>query len=813
MIEVETGLPIGHHGLACDHAPAGGMMCWEIREAAVHFYDRNCRDCTLHEPVRVPNILPWIAERDAALNKKRIAEEAAAQEYATRLAARMVERKILRSTLNVIAADVLEQIGELDAHSNVDLEKRFVETARLAPEAFPAPVLHYLFRLIESRERWFDEPGLRALVALNADPHRLARCAMLALQDGSATRTAAVILTRCRRFADPSLIRSVLPCLIDLAAPDRMRGPLGDYRRPRIAPLVRLTRDFPDEVRKTLEALLSQDPGSAGLACRVVSIVVQRSPEVVMTLARDIVSKLVRAQWMPDPEDHGHDITDIAAHEIRSAVVEMFHYAPDNIDELLKSFRLGASNAGETRIASIYGRVLSSNRFRRFRQPRPLGVADRLAFRRLLWEAPETKSDEVLREIQRAIGADPQDLIELARDEVDHLIGAAILMDERLVAFDAKGLGENPTTLGILERQNRRQTLYSLRGNFIGWAAAGAAAAGKPRAYLDVLDGLPDSRDNFAASLIEHSTALADTADGLNVVLPSLYAALVGASVHRRGAAIHALENVPYGQRRNLPDLLFEAFLAALTDSYVYVHRSAVMAMGRFRLPDKFSGRVREAVWSVLLAHHRRADSYDLVCECIDQLARHLTDEERSGQVGAFLVGLLAKMPKWRLGNEIGWIGRELGSADGAINLLIALLTDPEAHEYTQERVLDAIAALPTEVVYANRATIAVMPIAQTGPGRFRVFDIVETLTRCQAWDEAEQLTISAVSATPDTLREASVRLTFELLHAAAAFENSLAEGDWDRATEMAKCWTDAKLAKEMHDRAIEQRPDPLRDL
>lgn len=811
MVEAMTGLPIGHHGLACDHAPAGGMMCWEIRDAALDFYDRNCSNCTLRKPIGLPNISLWVAERDAELGKRQTAAEAAAKESAVRLAAREAARKTLRSSLSAVAANILEQVDELDTHPTTELTKRFVETARLAPDAFPAEVVDYLFRLLEDRERWFDEPGLRALAYLNADPTRLARCAMLALEEGTATRVAAKVLTTRRLFADPSRVAAVLPSLVELGASTSDRyGPLGDYRLPRVAPLVRLASVFPKEVLAALEAFLSRDPASVGLACRAITILAKRYPAFVMQFSRDVVSKLVRAPWMPDPDDRDRDVVDFAARDVRDAVVAMFHCAPERIDELLKSFRLGASKAGEIRIASTYSRVLSAGRFRR---SRPISNADRLAFRHLLWEAPETKNDEILREIQSAIRGGPRELLELARDEVDHLIGAAILMDERLVAFDAEPPDQKRTALEFMQRGNHRQTLYSLRDGLVGWAVAGAAAAGKPRAYLDVLDGLPENQDSFAACLIEHSTALADSADGLNAILPSLYSALVGASVLRRGAAIRALEDLPYRQRRNLPDLLFEAFLAALLDPYVYVHSSAVRVLGRIHLPERFSNRIRDGLWTVLLAHHGRPDSNDLVLDCSEGLARHLTDAERAGPIGAFLISLLAKMPKWRLENEIQWIGYELARAEGAIDLLIALLVDPEANEYTQEKVLNVIAELPTEVVYTHRAKFAAIPVAHAWPGRARIFDLIEILTRCHAWAEGELVAASAVEATPDTVREASIRLSFELVHAAAAFENSLAQGDIERAAAMVKRWRETILAKETHDRAVEQRPDPLRNL
>jgi hypothetical protein len=64
LVEAQTGLPIGHHSLRCDHAGAGGVATWELRDAALDFYDRNCSDCKMRKLVNFPNLSGLIAERD-----------------------------------------------------------------------------------------------------------------------------------------------------------------------------------------------------------------------------------------------------------------------------------------------------------------------------------------------------------------------------------------------------------------------------------------------------------------------------------------------------------------------------------------------------------------------------------------------------------------------------------------------------------------------------------------------------------------------------------------------------------------------------
>ncbi|MEO6218306.1 MAG: hypothetical protein ABIO86_19920 [Sphingomonas sp.] len=726
------------------------------------------------------------------------------------LAIRQAERLALRAGLSPAAADAIDQIEELDLQYSATLVRRLAETARLAPEAFPSPVIDYAFRLIEARQVWFDDAGLQVLAVMGADPGRLARCSMMCLQDGRATRVASRILLQHLSVADENLIPAVLPTLIRMASPDRQ--PFQDPEPPRVAPLVLLNAAYPQQVGAALDALLEGAPDDIDLVACAVKVLARRDPLLAARFSRDLIAKFVRAPWMPDPDAFGHDdeLTHVA-HDLRAAVIAAFLQAPDAVDTLLQDFRVGASDAGEVRIFSVYAWVLRAGRFRKKRH---VVEADQLAFRRLLWEAPKNGSERVLREIQSLVSHGPDDLIDLAREGVDHLIGAAILMDGRIVEFDAEPTRPNSTMLDAMERSNRRAILRGLRNGFVSWAAAGAAAAATPAAYLDILKGLPEDRDDLAACMIEHSVSLMDSVAGLNAVLPSLYSSLVGTSVVRRGSAARAYGDIPSRQRDNLPELLFEAFLTTLSDAYVYVHRAAVMALGHFRMPQKFDGQVRNTLWNILLAHEKDPKRQDLILECVELLAyQYLTEGERGGPIGAFLISILARLPATTVSQHLRVCSRQLADAAGLVDLLVGVLLDPEATEYTEEHALEAMGDLPPAVINAHRAKLAMIPVGVDREARFRTLDLIQMLTRSGAWAEAEQLAATAVAAIPDTVREASVRRMFELAHAAAAFENALAIGDGDRAAGLAARWRVLQAAKEENDRVIAQRPDPFRDV
>ena len=809
MVEQMTGFPIGHHNLACDHAPAGGMACWDIRDAALCFYDANCKDCSKRQAVNIPNIGIWVAERDTAIKERKTVEDALAKDLAFKLAARQSERSNLRDGLLPAAADVVDQIDELDSSSpSPNLIDRLYETARLAPEAFPPPVIEYIFSLVEAQEHWACKAGLKVLATLRADPRRLARSAMLCLKNWNATETAAAVLVARLTVADETLISSILPNLIRLAAPSD--GPVLIERRPRVAPIIRLHAAFPAQVAATIDKLFDGDPQSINLAACAVKVLTQRDPTLGERFARDLVSKLARAKWLPDPDDYHHEYQKVAQN-LEKATVIVFRAAPVTVDALFQDFRIGASDAGEARIFSAYARVLQAGRFRK---KRAVSAADHLAFQRLLWEAPKTASDHVFREIHSAIGRDPDDLIDLATAQVDNFLGAAIQLDEMITALDSEPQDRGATMFDVLGRSNRRSNLVSLRNGLVRWAAKGAAAGETPASYLQVLENLPEGRDALAGSMIENTVALMDSAVSLNTVLPTLFTALVGTSVLRRGNAARAIGEMPWRHRENAPNVLWEAFLPLLTDPYVYVHASAIRALRRIHLPASFDPIVRLGIWSVLSAHAKSSDQEDLLLDCIKLLVMHyLTDQEKSGRVGAFLVTLLAKMPTWRLSNDIARISRQLANAPGLVELLISHLLDPQTTEHGEEYAIEALSDLPVDVIHNCRTQLASIPIAADRGPPYWILDLIEILSRSRAWAEAEQLAEAALAAIPETVRAISLRLMFQLAHGAAAFESALAQGDYERATTLAAQWREMKFKQEENDREKAQRNDPLRNI
>jgi len=169
MIEQMTGLPIGNHGLECDHATAGGMYTWHLRDAALDFYDRNCVDCKKRKAVGIPNLLSLVQERDQQRAVEAQKASAARARKAEAHEAHRLARSRLREGLSPLSSTIVDHIDEFDEQRDKHHRDRLCESARLAPEHFVAPLVTYIFGLAE-KEPWFTEAGLTILDHVKADP-------------------------------------------------------------------------------------------------------------------------------------------------------------------------------------------------------------------------------------------------------------------------------------------------------------------------------------------------------------------------------------------------------------------------------------------------------------------------------------------------------------------------------------------------------------------------------------------------------------------------------------------------------------------
>lgn len=809
LIEAQTGLPIGHHSIECNHAEAPGVATWLIADAALDFHDRNCVGCTHRAPVRLPNLTQLLKARDERRERRQVEEQRRVREAADALAARHESRQAVRSQLDAVGVTVIDHIETVDRDGSDNAREALLNTARLAPEVFTPPLIEHCFALLEARERWFDETGLKLLQELRSDPARLTHCALLCLGEHSSVAMAAAIVEANSRHADEALIDAALPALVLLALPPHT--PLmSEPRQPVPGPLLAVHRAHPKPIEAAIEKCFRRGEVSAlQAACRAIIVLSEQDQLIAARFVRSVAAKLARSDRLQDEEAFSDGLDDVV-YDMRRALAQGIRQAPDETDALILNFLEGARGQGQAHLYSAYREVLRVDW--RKREPVTLTRAHTVAIKRLLSAAMTTQEKEVTRELQSAFGSSPGELVALARQEIEGLLGAALLLDDRLNAQEAPSKIVAADALATLEKWGQRNLVYSLQTRFIRWAAE--AAAGDREAtkrYMALLAGVPAERDSVRAALLEGASPLMSTPDGLAIVLPTLYSAMVGTSNRMRAAGAALIEDIAYQRKDDLPELVLEALVMQLSDPYVIVHRAAVQALDGIKLPKALASKVMLALWTLIQVYSEDRKADDFLLRCIRIFSnRYATEEQLKGNAGRYLISLMHKMEPYVVSRDIGFLERSLKLNDAFALLLLHLSKDPKASEYDEERIFDALSKLPPSAVRANIAAFEATAMAVLDRQHLA---FIELLTRAGAWEEAARVAEGAYAKLPDTNWHRPRRLAANLDRIAASFERSIAAGDVQALQGLATEWR-VTCAEIEQDRAKnEERRNPLTGL
>jgi hypothetical protein len=785
LIHAMTRDPVGLLGVSCDYAPAGGMYAWDLAAVALEFHDRNCVGCPYRKPVGLPNLSSLLAERDAAQRQRSQQEEAAAVARDNARAKRRAARDALRATLDPVPATVIDQLSALDGGTNDTTADALVETARLAPDAFPPPLVDYLFELLETSQAWAAEPVLRVLLQLKADPARLARCAMQMLRYNIATEAAAEAVVAVLDHVEVRAIAGVTPALIELALPMELPIPGGDGPAHPEGLLALHTRHA-RTVESALEDLLAQqDLDKASLGARGVAVVASNDSAAALRLARAAVSKLARSKSFEDRYGSGQPL-----HALRGAIADAYRADPDATEKLMQSFSIGATGEGRARLFSVYHEVLGRPFDKREGDPTP---AEHAVFLRLLRAITETQPKEVESEIQSIFQSSARERTALATQNIDGLLGAALVLDDRLRQLEAEAKTPAVDFLASLERMGRRTGATQLQKNLVGWAAEAAAGdAAATREYLLLLQSLPEDRDSLRAVMVGRFKKLIVSPATLGLILPALYGALVGASAGTRGAAAKVVGEIPSRLLDDAPRLLLEAFVALLWDPYQYVLASAVSALERTPLPPPFESQVGDRLLRLVAAYADELGQSEFLVDCVGLvLRRHLTEDQRAGRAGAWIIEVLARHAPKAYARELSGFGRLLATQPTFGTLVVAALRDQEALPLRGEDVIQALRGLAAPAIAAVREDL--IAIGEGAPALDPEVRLAETLievfTSAGDWTGAQAIADAKPAKFTDTRRELTRRLSARLAQASVWFERAVAEGRQQDAARLAGEW------------------------
>jgi hypothetical protein len=807
-------LPIGPRFLECPHAPASGMAGMDLTFVAVDFYDRNCVDCKFRKPVGLPNLKSLVDERDGHRARQQQAQRRAEQEVADRLANREAARQDLRPRLDTLAATTLDQISELDRSRSKDVGARLVQIAELAPETFTSEIIAHLFALIDSKEYWLIEPCLATLARLPVDKKRLCNAALGVLRTYGVREVAAKIIEEGCQCADEAAISEALPELIRVASPAPSRFGFGSERVVSFpAPLREAYRLHTAAIKNCLKALLEEKHAdSVRTAARGLEFLSGQDAGLLSLLVPELASKLGRAKWLIlGPEEE----VELAIHDVRHALVRAFMAEPHETDAIIVDYLNGATPEGANELHHAYRDVLWTAK--RYEEELTLTDAHRIAFRRLVTAATQSENEEVATTARQIFHGAPYELTPLAGEEIDLLLGSAAIVAQKLKDFENNTATTPRDFLSLLERTNQRYALSSLENSFVRWActAAGRYGVASIEKVLGVLKNLPEDSDSLRAAIVGQFDKMMVSAETLAMCLPHYYSALVGASQVVRARAAEALGEMKRQTLEDLPSLVFEAFSALFTDSFVIVHHAAVKALQHFRLPQNFDPVARDAL-RLLIIHYAPRSIQDsanakFLMEVIDLYAhRYGTEVNRAGRLGDQLIAIMKTLQPTDVADELRHAGRSFKANRNYAGLLFRLLDDERAMSLYHESLIEQIDGLPTKSLYNERA--AAVALAKKTSKRYpQVLPVlIEGLSAAGAWKEAAEITAAAYADIEDTMRTKPMRLRAALRKIACGFEAAITDGQIGVLEGLGNEWKATLTEIKNDDERHKARRDPL---
>jgi hypothetical protein len=805
-IEQQTGLPIGHHSMKCDHASEATMASWDFKDAALDFYDRNCVDCKLRKPVGFPNLSVLIKEREerrVAEAKKAAVLEAQATEA---LNARRAKRVELRQQLGPLSAAIVDHIEEFDDNRSQENYERVCESARLAPEHFSPPLIAYLFELART-EPWFMKCGLSTLHILNADPKSLVQLATLAVDRPDVTRSAAAILLAHLQEINPALLVGAIPAIVEIAYP--ADDPFYRHQQPRPEPelLRALWVSHRTVTTHAIDQLLSSRKHYlVELGARGLLALSDADAEATIPFARTMVSKYSRANLLIDEfDDDRHHLR-----YLRAAISFAFKQSPDAVDAIIQQMVHGSDALSRARALEIYRSALQDRRS----EDVATSSMHRTAFRRLLWATTTETGHDVLQMIQGVFQGRPYELEGIAREEFEGLLGALLILDDRLRQHDETPRPQNEDFLQVLERGNKRSTIVALMRDLVEWASIAAKDdLAMIKKMVAMFERIPEGRDDLKGLVLGSTQHLATTVEALKLLLPQLYYGLVGPSALVRSYAAAALGELSYTARKNVPPLVFEAFSVLLWDQYVVVHKAAVHALHRFDLPEDCRHRAAQALLNLIRHYEHKSGEDRFVVECVDQLASELHHRGLAqGRTAEYLVSVLLHLEPLYVTSELRWLGRVLAQTQAFPDLLIRILPHlDDDHHRREDEAAELLAELPNAAILRKRSEFERLGKELAPQRPWLAAHIVEALTRAGAWTEARQIAQAGVEGLDPTVRNRSRRIFSRFVEIAATFEEAIAEGRSDDLPALAERWKKNQKDQEEHDTNVKERSSRTR--
>jgi len=326
---------------------------------------------------------------------------------------------------------------------------------------------------------------------------------------------------------------------------------------------------------------------------------------------------------------------------------------------------------------------------------------------------------------------------------------------------------------------------------------------------------LPEHDNLLRGAIVENFDCLMGSLDTLSQCLPDYYSALVGSSPLVRSNAATALGKMTGQIRDNMPALVFEAFVAFLTDPFVIVHKAAVRALERLTLPDELATEVALALLNVIVNYARNRSDDDFVMQCIVlHTHRYVRREELAGKLGNTLIGIMMRLRPMSVARGLRHYGRLFQGNPNYPGLLLRLMGDDETMSHQHEELFDRLRGVPVGSLYDHRRELVQLSNrASRSRSRREVGIVIEMLTASGAWSEAAEASAAAYKGIDDNLREKPRRLHAKLCKIACDLEFAVSLGNTDEVEKARGEW-DKTIREIKQDNEIHRlRRDPLRGL
>lgn len=805
LIAQQTGLPIGHFAMECDFAPASGFAGWYLESCALDFHDRNCAHCDKRQAVRMPNLSILVGQRDREAIRQQEEAHRAKAELQAALEARKKQREALRIGQNAAVRALIDDLDTLDATHADDAKTRVVETVRLAPEVLTPSLTDYFFELTASPETGCQDVALQALKCAKADTARLAAAALRCLAKHAAVQTAAYILMETPDLADEQTMEAAAPALIRLARAPRSEFGHGE-RVFHPDPLKAVFAVWPEAVCRAIQRLLDSRSsyairmGTSGL--KVLSV---QAPDLLDRFSRSLVTKLTRAHLLIDDSDADRE-RQMVCSDLQRAVAAALRHAPSKTDELIATYFEGANAEGEARLVRAYGEIFRTSRT----EEEVLdGKVAAIALMRFVAWSSTSKNLTVLTEITHTLRPYGEKIAESVDGVLDIALGAAAVMDARREAFDVEqSLSKPESFLDVLDTQNYQSALYYLREVFAAIAAAAASRSlAAVESYVDFLSRIDGGRQTLIAVLLKESSKLISTPEGLRLVLPELYTAMVGTSTLVRASAAETLGRAGRKRSNDLPELVLEAFILLLEDQYVIVHKAAAKALESIVLTGALEQRAGRALLMLLRFYGNEGKVESFLLDWMQLYFRRYTADDTSrANLARWCLKVLMGVSVHMHLRELTSLSKYLKGQPAFVDLVIRALEDPEVGDHGQEDVIRLLYSIPDAEASKRSADLSELAVRRANRGRY-VGAVVEVLTRVGAWDEAVTAIESSWEAIPDTMPMRRVKWSMRLHVVAVQFEAAVAAEDLSRQGALKAEWEGLyQLLKEDQEEYAERR-------